>query len=199
MLSRALERGAHERAEVSAGCKKMKADMEKVETRAAALHKELSDAKNTLMVLEERFDKTDSNVRSVLEQKKRMSQRIADLKGQLVECKAATDKVTIALQKSQVDQVSIHTLGGFASSLEIVLNPRPNVPAMQAKLQEQMESLRRETDVKLIQEKEKGQSELKLSEAKHNEKLKAKDEVCERARRISGCGHQIANVRSRRL
>jgi hypothetical protein len=42
-----------------------------------------------------------------------------------VECKAATDKVTIALQKSQVDQVSIHTLGGFASSLEIVLNPPP--------------------------------------------------------------------------
>lgn len=49
---------------------------------------------------------------------------------------------------------------------------------MQAKLQEQMESLRRETHMKLIQEKENGQHALKQSEARHNEKLKAKDEVC---------------------
>lgn len=123
MLSRALERGAHERAEMSAGCKKMKADTEKVETRAAALNKELSDAKNTLMVLEERFDKADSNVRSALEQKKRMSQRIADLKGQLVECKAASDKATTALQESRVGQVSTHTLGGLVASLDTYRRP----------------------------------------------------------------------------
>jgi chromosome segregation ATPase len=123
MLSRALERGAHERAEMSAGCNKMKADMEKVETRAAALHKELSDAKNILMVLDERFEKTDSNVRSALEQKKRMSQRIADLKCQLVECKEASDKVAIELQKSQVEQVSTRTLGGIRSMSRHGLTP----------------------------------------------------------------------------
>jgi hypothetical protein len=47
-------------------------------------------------------------------------------------------------------------------------------------MQEQMESLRRETDMQLIREKENGQHALKMSEAEHNKKLKARDEVCER-------------------